>query len=334
MREFYFKKYENKKMEIGICIFNFKKYFYKKFLENDSYNKEIIGYDLLKNNYNIPKRIRYDDGIVIYEYKKELMSNTLHENLNFSNNSINIEKILDQYKNNLRNRKEILEINSNNINFFQNRINMFLKLNETKYIDYIFYMNNNKYLLNEIIDEIKNKILESKTVLCFLTQGDPTDTNICSSGVFTDFENAGYNSIISELAIFFTSLSTHGNYIYPKYNGNVYKIRPKILKKIKTYKDKISYKIEDNKIYLKLNYSLDKRFKKVIKDYIMMIKKTLNDKEIKKIEKYLKYYICFRLFTPININKMEEKDCLYIIGLCIFYIENFNSLDDVMEVLI
>jgi hypothetical protein len=293
-------KYQNKKCFYGIGIYKRRKVFYKEFESLSFLDKELNGYNIVKDFYNVPKLVGSYDNTILYEYKKDLVSNTLYEYLYFNKKNIKTNLILNQYKNSLLNIKKYNETKLCNYTFFAKRKDMIE--------DYLLNINDIKF--KNILKDMLDNICKNKSLYSFISQGDPTDTNISTKGCFTDFENGGYNSIVGEISIFLVSLLTHGAYFYPKYNSKVYKIRDEY---------QVNRKISDKNI-------------KFILSYLNMIKNTVDKKVINELDKYLKYYICFRLLTPINIINMEEIDKKIIINLVKDFYQ-VNSLDELIELI-
>ena len=99
-------------------------------------------------------------------------------------------------------------------------------------------------------------------------------------------------------------------YFYPKYNSKVYKIRS----------------------HYKVNLKISSKNINIIVSYLNMIKNIVNGDIINEINKYLKYYICFRLLTPIDVSKMEEIDQKIIFSLFkLFY--KVNSIDELISLI-
>ena len=293
-------RYQNKKCFYGIGIYNRKKIFYKEFDSLTYLEKELNGYNIVKEYYNVPKLIGNYENTILYEYKKDLINNTLYEYFYFNKKSINVNIILNQYKNSLIKLKRLNESKLCNYSFYAKRKEM---------IDnYLFNIDDKKF--KDILNEMLENICKNKSLYSFISQGDPTDTNISIKGCFTDFENGGYNSIVGEISIFLVSLLTHGSYFYPKYNSKVYMIRDNY---------KVNKKISSKNINLILSY-------------LNMIKENLDKKVINEINKYLKYYICFRLLTPINIINMEDIDKKIIINLVKEFYQ-INSLDSLITLI-
>ena len=289
-------RFQNKKCYFGLGLYTNQKIFFKEFNSPLDKEKEIKGYQTVKRYYVVPQMVSSVDNTIIYEYKDELINSSLYEYLYFDIGNINLEGILNQYKNSLKNIKKINEKDTFNNKFFKDRIKM---------IDQYLLLINDLNLSNQF-NEMKKVIQEDKKLHAFISQGDPTDTNISTNGCFTDFENGGYNSLVGEIAIFIVSILTHGGYFYPKYNSNVYQIRS-------------NYKV---------NTTIKDKNKTLIIAYLNMIKNNVSKDIIDEINKYLKYYICFRLVTPLDVTQMDEDDQNIIFSLfeIFFQIENIDEL--------
>jgi hypothetical protein len=314
-------------------IFGTRKYngefiFYK--ILNDKNIREIEGYNIIKDLYRVPKRILYYDNIIYYEYKKELINNTLHDYLyNKLNRNINFKKVFESYKANIKKGKLLNEKLTKNRNFFggrTNKLDYYLKEDE---FNKEYIINNEKYNIKEILKEIKRNLNSTKKLFCFISQGDPTDTNISVKGLYTDFENAGYNSLVGEIAIAFASFCTHGCYFYPKYHPQTYKMRPKILKKYNKYGGKIKY----NQKTISYIFKIPQKNKKLMYNFLKIIDESISTEVREEISKYLKYYICMRMLTPMDISKMDYEDKMRIIALVIKFYNELNSLEDLLNYL-
>ena len=293
-------KYKNKRSYYGLANYNGIKVFFKKFDDKNEIIREIKGHSLIKDYYNIPNIIDYYNNIVFYEYEEELINNTLYDNLFINNGNIDYYKIILPIKKSLNNIKLLDEDSLENTKFFKKRIYLLNKyINDNSFIDYKF-----------LLDELLENIMKNKKLYSIITQGDPTLTNISANGLYTDFENSGYNSIVGEISIFVIALLTHGAYFYPKYNSEVYKIRPSF----------------------KVSTSINKKNIELLELYLNSIKEKLNDEIIKQLNQYLKYYLCFRIITPIDITKMSIKDRNLIFKMLKIFI-NVNDIDTLIKII-
>ena len=61
-----------------------------------------------------------------------------------------------------------------------------------------------------------------------------------------------------------------------------------------------------------------------------MFRENLDENVIQELDRYLKYYICFRLLTPINVSIMSKSDQKIIIkNLLDFY--NLKNFDEIID---
>ncbi len=320
-------EYKNSKSIFGIKEIDNKKYFYKK---TKNLQKELDGYNEINKIYKTPKIMYCDKDEILYEYKSELQTKTIHEYLyNNKNLRVNYQKILSQYQKSINAfviKKESLFRNSD---FFIKRINMLSNCQSLELFNKVYVFENKEYEVNKILEDIKQNIASEKVLKGILTLGDPTDTNISTTGLFTDFECAGYNSLIGEIAIFFISFFTHGSYFYPKYNSNAYIQRTSLLFNYNKYRQKVIYfEDPDGKCILLPDFKIPKKNKKVILKFLKFYNKYFsNDIEI---NKYLKYYICMRILTPLDINKMDEYDKHLIVALLICFYEHCKDINSLI----
>ncbi len=295
------KKFKTKKSEFGLCKYDDRICFFKK-------SDERLKYNILKKYYKVPKLLDKYNNTLIYEYIPSMINNTIHEYLYLGGNYFKGDIIFNQYKEALNSICLMNEDMLENRKYFKGRINL-LK----KYIDLGLFTSD----VNKIINDVIYYIDLNKKLYAFISNGDPTDTNISLDGYFCDYECAGYNSIVGEITIFTVSILSHGMYFYPKYNSDAYKIRPYILNHFNDYKP--SYKIK-----------LPLKNKEVLLKYLDFYNKNLNILEKENVNKYLKYYIIMRLLTPIDVSKMDLDDKRVIIIYVTKFI-NINSLDELIQ---
>lgn len=267
------KVYKTAKNEFGLCTYKGNKCFYK--IKKNMY-PEIDGYKKMQKYYKTPELLNYNCHMAIYKYEEELTKNTLHEYLYFDS-EINLKEVVKPYYKSFEDKIILDEKLSKNVKFFSQRCQNIKNIIGCEYI----------------INEVKKVLLQPKKLTCFITQGDPTDTNISCKGMYTDFENAGYNTVVGEIAIIYASFITHGGYFYPKYNPQAYDIRP----------NKLDY--SKNNLIIK-NMAVPTKNKNLMMKFIEPL---LEDKNVEEeIKNYLKYYIIMRMLTPIELCKMTEED--------------------------
>ena len=321
--------YKNSKATFGVKIVDNKKYFYKK---TKNVNKEVDGFNEVNRIYVVPKIAYCDNDEILYEYKKDLEDKTIHEYLYNKNvGFVNYTKIFNQYRKSINSLVMKEESEYRNTDFFKKRVDILDRYLEMDIVNKTYILNNQEYMLSDIIIDIKNNLEKTKKLKGILTLGDPTDTNISISGIFTDFECAGYNSIIGELAIIFASLTTHGSYFYPKYNGNAYILRTNLLFDYPKYRQDIVYfDNPDKKCILIPKFSILKKNKRVLLKFLKFYNKYF--KYDMEVGKYLKYYVCMRMLTPLDIEKMDEYDRNVIIALVIYLYENVSDINSLIKI--
>lgn len=328
------KTYNTSKTQIGICLYNDKKHFFKSYDDNEAINYEAINYEAIKKYYKVSKfAIKYENKI-IYEYIKDFKNNTLNDYLYGNNKKINFDFISAQYTKSINNTLKIKNENDcKSKKYFSDRVQ---KIKE--YIPLLDYNNliidGKDYNIKDIINNIAKQIEKNKKLYAFISQGDPTDTNITTSGYFTDFENGGYNTLLSEFAIIFVSLYSHGRYFYPKYNEKAYVINKTIINKFNDYKIDVDYQIDNKEIYINnIDIKLPLKNKKTILEFIDIYLNNPNYSIYEKNFNLIKYYICMRLLTPLNINLFNEEDRITILTLLIYIYTNVNNLTTLKELI-
>lgn len=314
------------KIKIGLCCGT------KILLKSiDDVNEEIKRYNLLKKYYKTSEVvIKYKD-YALYNYIEDFENKKIYDYLYCKFPEFDSKIIFDQYRVSLNKtlcNKSEQECESKK--FFYERANLIEEyLNKINFENVI--LGGKTFNLKSILQEIVNKIKESKKLYAFITQGDPTDMNMTTTGYFIDYENAGYNAIISEISIFFISLYSHGRYFYPRYNPTAYSTNKQTIKKIKCT-IKANYTISNNDIYVKnFNNYVGIKNKKLISDFIDVFLNNKKYQVFKRDFKYLKYYICMRILTPIDIFAMNQKDRIVLLILLIKVYNEIQDLNSLKE---
>lgn len=320
------------KTKIKIGQYNDKKIFMKLCLDA---NEKLQKYNLIKNFYKVSKIAIMHNNYIIYDYIKDFENKTINDYLYGKETYIDLNSITSQYSNSLDKTLKIKkEFECESKRYFRDRTNMLN--NYINFLDFnVIILDDIRYDIKGILMEILDVIKKNKKMYSYITQGDPTDTNITTTGYFTDFENAGYNTIVSELSIIFVSLFSHGSYYYPKYNIKAYSSNKNILTKYKKHKIQIEYEKKEDVIYIKkINYKVQNKSKKIIDSFIDLYLNNKNYYQYKDDFQFLKYYICMRLLTPINLLEMCEDDQITILTLVVqiyIKISDLNSLKKFME---
>ncbi len=317
------------KCEVGTCIYKNNKYFYKRIINYDEYEN----YKLVKPYFKVPKKAIKLGEYILYEYVSDFEGKTLNDYL-YGNiiTNINFNSIDNQYQKSLNKTLKLdFELNSKSKKYFFDRLNILEKnLREISNKEIIF--NSETYNLSNIFNDIILNIKKEKKLYSFVTQGDPTDTNITYTGYFVDFENSGYNTIISELSIVFVSLFSHGLYFYPKYNQKAYTFNKNMLKVFENYKPFIKYFMKNDKLYINdFNLNIPSKNRDLINKFIDVFLKNQHYSIYSEDFKLIKYYICIRLLTPIDIFKMNEEDRTIVLVIVILIYSKIEDLKDLKK---
>lgn len=300
----------------GIVLKYGRRFFFK---VSKNFHGELAGYLLLHDRFPIPylKFIIPEANILVYEFFEGLYSQkgTVYCQ-KFSVGDV--DKLCSVYKRSSLNLvlKDSFPVDK----FFRNRV--------SERIVPWYFSNNNLFLKNVVIngkkctntlnvlDMMCEYFEDRKLLTCVLSQGDPTDVNMSFDPIFADFECAGFNPIISELATFFWCHLIAGHYFYPKYHPEAYK------QVVALRKPNISYKISGDVIYI--DFSLD-----LSASQILLIKSFFAAFPLDKINSELEddflYFLLMRIFGTFDVTKMSEEDIVLSIALAnVFFVEDKN----------
>lgn len=87
-------------------------------------------------------------------------------------------------------------------------------------------------------------------------------------------------------------------------------------------------------IYIKkIDIKLPEKNKKLILSFIELYLNNSNYGKYSTDFSLIKYYICMRLLTPININIMDKDDKITILTLVMYIYNNVNSLQDLKNLI-
>ena len=321
--------YQTSKATIIILEYNNKKYF----LKEKGTTEELIKYEQIKKYYKVPTFIGICDNYLVFEYLEDFKNKTINDYL-YSDFHLEFDfnVMSSQFRNSICQTFTLMnEKNCESKKFFYERTPKLEKYLKNLEIEVITF-NNRNYDIKKIITTIQDILCQNKMVYTFLSQGDPTDTNFTVTGYLTDFENAGYNSILSELSIIFVSLFSHGRYFYPKYNPSAYIINQSILKHYQDYRITIEYKKVEKTINISnIDLKLPSKNKALILDFINIYLTNPNYSKYRDSLLILKYYIGMRILTPLDIDTMEEEDKIIILALLVLVDSNVADLESLKE---
>ena len=323
----------------GIAIYNNKKCFFK-IVDEEYFIKEINGY--LISYKKIPTmEIIFTKHL--FNSKKYLIAYTFDNNIKKSTGLLNdvlvkndlknniskfdkeqINKVLNMYNDIYSSAREYHSYCPSNI-FFIDRIYTRLQkwyLNSKKIKNTVIYYNNEKFILNEILNEIFIYFEENNQTKrqCILTQGDPNTLNISTKPCLFDLATAGYNPIIGELAITIISTLIYDNYFCPKYHSKSYFLHEKALEQYEYFKPRLKVEKNKNIIHIQSNIVTSNVRKKYILDYLKMLENNniLMNEEIK-------YYILMRLLCVFNLRNMELIDYYYSLFMVCYFYKNIGN---------
>ncbi len=321
---------KTKKGEFGIGICKNKKVFYK--VINCGFDEEIRGYNCLKEkHFKIANRLFFnsDENLIVYDYIKSLDKNIFHKTL-YSNKRIaykRIVKLLLCKINDIENCKLSESVNSR---FFTGRIGLL-----DKYINSNVDKFNKTLIINGVVLpslhdsflKIKEFILSDPVVKFAITQGDPTDLNFSQKGFITDFEVAGKNAIINDIAIFLGCFIVNSYYYYIKFIKSAHSKEQETFHKFKKYIN-CEYLENNEGIVVNTCGILPKRNKKLVLKYLYEIKKhnlIKPDIEVGKL-------IAFRFCNPVDITQnLTDKEFGVLAFLISMFANKALNLDDVIK---
>jgi len=318
----------------GILKKHCQKIFFK--FKKENFDLELNGYFMIKKFYQVPKLLAFDRErkILLYEYKKIIHKKLLHKIL-YTQKKIHPNKVLKIYQKPFKNYQLLQEKDCVNQLFFANRL--------PKLDDYLL-SNNPLFLKNLVINGgdlhcsfadmlriIKINIAKEKQTIAVMTQGDPTDINLTYSRYITDFECAGMNSLLGEMAVFLNNIMINGFYFFLKYPTSTYTELTHTLSQTKNNIKLLNAIETPTTLAIHFEYHIPNNNQKLLLAYIELIKKTIPAEKLKQMESDLKYYLAFRLITPKNITEFTKEDLLLSIGLIGIIIHKISDLESLIQ---
>ncbi len=172
-------------------------------------------------------------------------------------------------------------------------------------------------VIQDVIEKAQHDLDPEKPRVFVVSQGDLTESNVSVEGTFFDFEAAGLNSLIQELAIYLVYTYVNGHYITPKYSKSTDQTFSKQFEQSITTEYVLDE--ESKKMDIVMNYPLPELKRALIERFtdivIAPIERKLNPAESTQLVKELQSAIALRLIAVKNILKFEEKDVLVTLGL-------------------
>lgn len=317
------------KGNFGICEYsNGKRVFFKQC--NYDIGDELRGYDKIKDKYNVPKRIYFDEdkNIIVYEFNENLYKKTLHYGL-YEEGQFEADKIVDMLTRPFSEIKQGKAEDCVNSKFYRDRLHMldnYLQSDNELFSKDIVIDKKNYGSFRDVLKRIKQTIETEGELPVVETQGDPTDLNIGVNAEITDYEVAGTNSVSGEVAIFLGCFILNSYYYYIKYVNSSHKLYTHTMQK---YGKMINptYVIDDDKIDITMRDFVPEKNKELIMKYLNQLKqyKELQDNPS------LGKYIAFRFMSPVNLlNINDEKDLIALMYVATRF-ESVMGVDDTIN---
>lgn len=321
---------KNRNNTNGIFSIKDKKFFYK-ILCLEDYEKELKGYQTIKEAYPVANLIFHGyinnkkNGLLIFEYERTIEKNQgllidiFSNNKSYEEDVTIFDNLLNVYKKAFQNSFKRTSSKTSDV-FFQDRIETRLKkyykknfFEKTSKVNFKFKKWEIKNIeFKKIISLLEKFLLNKKNEYCVLSQCDPNDLNIGTKPIILDYFGGGYNPVMAEFAILFWYCIAQGNYFSVVYNKNEYTNHPIIIKKIDRVifgKGKLGHFPSKKRITFLINY-----INRVINPLIKKMPDNYDWYED------FKNYLAMRIISVFNISRMEKKDKnLSLAYLDIFY---------------
>lgn len=356
-------KKQTTKSAYGTIAINQQKYFYKLNCAQRA-EKELIGYSTTGQlkHMKIIDHYRHDGCLlIVQEYldclesfkEPRLLRDAVNRSIYMEDNS---KKILDSFldickdiKNNYTKtiaKKPVAFCGMNDDFFYyrlaiDGRIDQFYKKTPPNLYDEkigqenILSRNINCLGSNKALDQIINKSIKlldpKKKRYLAASQGDMTESNITTDGVFFDFETGGYNSVAQDLAITLCHLFIYSSHLEPIYSESINKYWNDIKVITSRLRASISH---DEDPAIDINYDIPDLKLDMIKIFndnvIKFIDYKIKKEDINNFINQLKCAIAVRLLLVKDINKLPLNERLAMVGFAIYFNDDkiYNSVYD------
>lgn len=200
-------------------------------------------------------------------------------------------------------------------------------------LNYNYEINGEKFTPPiDTINACINYFNQSRTYSCFLSQGDPNELNIGLKPIFFDYQTAGFNPLIAEIASFFWFMFFQSGYLSPKYYPNDYTNHPLSIENIEKQKAQLSYSKDDvlNKLKIDIEFKPRRIRRGILKKYLLMFKNFLDEKEFNDI----RYFFVLRILGQHNVLNMNRHDSIIMLTFTqILFDEKNDTLDFLIKLL-
>jgi len=173
--------------------------------------------------------------------------------------------------------------------------------------------------LGELISRAKADLSPLKPRHFVLSQGDPTESNMTSTGVFFDFETAGYNSFVQETAIFAVHNYSYGHYLTPKYSESGEGSFPVVSSFAQSIDIQHSFDKDNAVLDLRLKFPYPALKRKILEQYVDLVTRRIEEEmtsvERREASQQLRSAILMRYLAVRDLSRYEQKDVALSLAL-------------------
>ncbi|MHA1680961.1 MAG: hypothetical protein ACTSUE_08125 [Promethearchaeota archaeon] len=298
-------------------------YYFFKILPSDVAKNELIGYNSIKELYPVSKFhgcynfghlkfLFYEFELTIHNNKGLLIDSVFNQNFDALHH---FRDLLYYYKESFRNTKHSTNIYPTR-RFFKERLDRISKIIDSntlrKYLDCNYNINGVLFKIRpiEMINETIQYFLEDNQEICFMSQGDPLLINIGNKPIMFDYEVAGINPIIGEMAIFFWGCLIAEFYFYPKYHPEAYFMHDAILGKLKEYRPRFEMDVNENQELITVDIDFKPSTISIKLISIFYSELIENFGLVHEFQKKFKYFLLMRILGTLDTSLFSKSDFL------------------------
>jgi hypothetical protein len=174
--------------------------------------------------------------------------------------------------------------------------------------------------LAELIAKARIQLSPEQKRYFVLSQGDPTERNVSINGTFFDFEVAGLNSFIQDVAIFACYNYFSGHYITPRYSTIDEASEPADIKKFAEGVS-VHYSIDNGKKEINISTTFQhprlkaEMLRQYIEEVVKRVERCIPEADGEQLVSQLQSAILLRIMGVKNLLRFEEKDLVLSLGL-------------------
>jgi hypothetical protein len=312
---------------------------------------ELAGYDTIKPFYRVPERISIDTDkkgrvVIVYEFVPgigrdrglflDLINRSYSSNL--SELKCFVDELTQHYFSVFSRTMQLREKENRNTKLFEDRIKKaglvdnyyrartlaisdgLQSITAAELCEYDVVINGRYYRFDwqVCINTLKRHFEGSGETWTVISQGDPTEINIAYPLLWLDFDNAGFNALLGEFAIFCWDTYVFGGYLVPTYSSKVVLDHPATFNYVSLNRPKVR------------TFNIDREARVVTIDYVVdltscrrMILNAYWERVIKPIveqrfstgwEREFANYLSLRIIGVYDIFKMEREDLAFCLA--------------------